>query len=246
MNAFRALTATELKLFFRERQQVFWTFLYPLLMIWLFGAIFGRETVYGTTYSNAYIPSWLGVNLLTISLYTIGTTLANYRETGVLKRYRATPLRSWAVLAAHSVYGLSVFLLSAAVMIAEGRLLFHLSMPRSPGWVLAGFALSVLALFPFGLFCASLARTTRASAAISTVVLNVMLLFSGATFPLFMFPSFLQDVARALPLYYVVDLLRRAWAHASLGPSAADVWVLPGIGVAAAALASWLFRRQPA
>ena len=54
----------------------------------------------------------------------------------------------------------------------------------------------------------SLAKNVRAAAAISSLLLNLMLFLSGATFPLQMMPSFIQPVAKVLPLYYVIDLLR--------------------------------------
>lgn len=244
MNAFVALSVTELRLFFRERQAVFWTFLYPLAMLWLFGEIFGKQQINGVSYSDMYVPSWIGVNLLTVSLYTIGTTLAGYRERGILKRFQATPVRPWVVLAAHATFGLVIFLISLSVLILEGALLFHLDAPKSLSGTLIGLLVSILALFPFGLFIAALARNTRTSAALSAIVLNVMLLFSGATFPLTLFPVGLRAVAKVFPLYYVVDLLRHAWNAVKGSSVTVDVIVLLSICVVTAALASRLFRWQ--
>lgn len=240
------LARSEVRLFFRERQAVFWTFLYPMLMIWLFGVIFGKQKLGGIPYAEMYVPSWIGVSVLTIALYTIGTTLTAYRERGILKRYQATPVRPWTVLGAHVVYGVLVLVLTAAVMIAEGRLLFGLTMPKSVGGVLFAALLSVFALFPFGLLLASLAKNVRSAAALSALVLNIMLLFSGATFPLAIFPAFLRSVAHWLPLYYVIDLLRTAWNQKGFAGSWNDVWVLLAIGVVSIALASRTFRWQDA
>ena len=244
MRAFFNLSVIELRLFFRERQSVFWTFLYPVAMLWLFGVMFGKYQVDGVSYSNAYVPSWIGVNLLTISLFTIGTTLANYREREILKRYQATPIRSYTVLGAHAVLGIVIFLISAVIMVVEGTFLFNLSVPKSISGLLLSLAVSLFAMFPFGLFLASIVKNTRAAAALATVVLNVMLLFSGATFPLQEFPPSLQQVAKALPLYYVVDLLRKAWNSASLGSSVNDVWILLAICIVTSVLAARLFRWQ--
>lgn len=241
MRAFLALAVSELRLFFRERQAVFWTFLYPVVMLWLFGAIFGKYDVDGTSYSDAYVPSWIGTNILSVALYTIGTTLASYRERSVLKRVQATPVKPWTVLAAHGAFGVVIVLLSTAVLVAEGALFFHLNAPRLPAGVAAGLVLSVLALFPFGVLLAALAKNTRTSAALSAVVLNLMLLFSGATFPLAMFPAGLRDAAHALPLYFVIDLLRRAWNSPDWSGLATDACVLLCVCAAAALLAGRLF-----
>ncbi|OFW75507.1 MAG: hypothetical protein A2201_02985, partial [Alicyclobacillus sp. RIFOXYA1_FULL_53_8] len=166
MTALGRLAWMEIKLFFRERQAMFWTFLFPVLMIWLFGEMFGKEKIGGMSFSDAYVPSWVAVNLLTTSLFTIGTTLSSYRQTGVLRRLQATPLQSWVILASHMAYGLLVFVVSALVIVGFGAAAFHLDMPKYPGSTIIALALSVLALFPFGLFAASLAKNVRAAAAI--------------------------------------------------------------------------------
>lgn len=242
MTALGRLAWMEIKLFFRERQAMFWTFLFPVLMIWLFGEMFGKEKIGGMSFSDAYVPSWIAVNLLTTSLFTIGTTLSSYRQTGVLRRLQATPLKSWVILASHMAYGLLVFVVSALVIVGFGAAAFQLDMPKYPGSTIIALALSVLALFPFGLFMASLAKNVRAAAAISSVLLNLMLFLSGATFPLQLMPSFIQHVAKILPLYYVIDLLRQTWNFSSLWKNQLDVIVLAGMFVVFTVLATRFFR----
>ncbi len=242
MNALLRLASVETKLFFREKQAVFWTFLFPVLMIWLFGAMFGNQKIEGFSYSDAYVPSWVAVQLLTTSLFTLGTTLTGYRETGVLRRFQATPLRPQVVLAAHIAYGLIVFIMSAIVVFVFGALVFHLNAPKHLTSTIAAMALSVCALFPFGLLLASLARNTRTAAAVSSLVLNLMMFLSGATFPLSIMPKFLQGVARALPLYYVIDLLRQTWNVSPIADHMTDVVVLAGLCVVSGVLAARFFR----
>ena len=105
MSIVARLTWMEMKLFFRDKQNVFWTFLFPILMIWLFGSLFGDQRMPGgLSYSNMYVPSWIGVNLLTTSLFTIGTALVLYRVQGILRRYQATLLRPQMVLGAHMLW----------------------------------------------------------------------------------------------------------------------------------------------
>ena len=242
MNALLRLASVETKLFFREKQAVFWTFLFPVLMIWLFGAMFGNQKIEGFSYSDAYIPSWVAVQLLTTSLFTLGTTLTGYRESGVLRRFQATPLRPWVVLMAHIAYGLIVFIMSAAVVFIFGTLAFHLNAPKHLTSTIAAMALSVCALFPFGLLLTSLARNTRTAAAVSSLLLNLMLFLSGATFPLAFMPKFLQGVARALPLYYVIDLLRQTWNVSPITSHMTDVAVLAGLCLVSSVLAARFFR----
>lgn len=242
MNGLWQLARAETRLFFRERQAVFWTFLFPLLMIWLFGEIFGSQKVDGLTYSDAYIPSWLAVNLLTTALFTIGSTLTSYRQIGVLRRLQATPLRARTVMTAHMAYGLVVFVMSAVIVVAFGALAFHLQAPKYLWGTILATVLSIVALFPFGLLMTCFARNARTSAAISSVLLNLMLFLSGATFPLSMMPSFLQHVARILPLYYVIDLLRETWSIRPFVRNVSDIVFLCSLSVLSILLSARFFR----
>ncbi|WP_018130844.1 ABC transporter permease [Effusibacillus pohliae] len=242
MTSLARLTAIEIKLFFREKAAVFWTFLFPVMMIWLFGAMFGDKKIGGISYINAYVPSWIAINLLTTAVFTLGTVLTGYRETGVLRRFQATPVRPWMVIGAHVVHGTLIFLISAAVLFLFGLLAYGMQTPKDVGSTILAVALSILAIFPFGLFITSLAKNTRTAAAISSLVLNLMLFLSGATFPLEMMPKFLQTVAKILPLYYVIDLLRQTWNNAPIWENGLDVAVLAGLSVASILLAVRFFR----
>ena len=242
MNHILRLTFMESKLFLREKQAVFWTFLFPILMIWLFGAMFGNQKIGQMSYSNAYIPSWIAINMLTTALFTIGTVLTEYREQGILRRYQATPIRPGKVITAHILYGTLIFIVSAAIIFIFGRLAYNLDNPKYLGSTLLAFLLSIFAIFPFGLFLTSLGKNSRTAAAISSVVLNLMLFLSGATFPLEMMPQFLQGVAKFLPLYYVIDLMRQTWNFSPITDQLTDVWVLLGIGVVSTVLAVRFFN----
>ncbi|PWI58570.1 ABC transporter permease [Sulfoacidibacillus thermotolerans] len=242
MNGLWRLLVIETKLFFREKQAVFWTFLFPLAMIWLFGEMFGKSSVDGMSYSDAYVPSWLAINMLTIALFTIGTTLSSYRQTGVLRRLQATPVPSWMILAAHMAYGIVIFSFSALVVILFGKLQFQLNWPKYWGSTFLALFLSVAALFPFGLLLTSFAKNPRTAAAISSLLLYLMLFLSGATFPVSEMPKFLQQISKILPLYYVIDLLRKTWNFYPISKEGTDVWVLVVIFIGSILLAPRFFR----
>jgi ABC-2 type transport system permease protein len=242
MTALYKLTVLETKMFFRDKLSVFWTFLFPILMIWIFGVMFGDQIEGPLTFSEIFVPAWIGVNIVTTSFFTLGTVLANYRENGVLRRYKATPLQPWKILFAHTVQGTVIFSISAILLVVFGMLMFDLSLPKHPGSVLVALLISIIAFFPFALFITSLAKNTQAAAAISSLFLNLMLFLSGATFPMELMPTVLQYVGKVLPLYYVIDLLRDTWNHAHIWEKGLDVGVLLGISVISTLLASRYFR----
>lgn len=242
MNTVVKLANLETKMFFRDRLSVFWTFLFPVVMIWLFGSMFSGDMAGPFTFAEVFIPSWIGVNIVTTSFFTLGTVLAGYRETGVLRRYQSTPLQPWKILAAHTVQGTVIFLISALLLMIFGMVMYDLQLPLYIGSTLLALFISILAFFPFALFVTSLAKNTQSAAAISSLFLNLMLFLSGATFPLEMMPTILQYVSKVLPLYYVIQLLRGTWNEAPISEYGLEVGILLGIAVVSVVLASRYFR----
>ena len=94
-------------------------------------------------------------------LFTLGTVLTNYRETGVLRRYQSTPLQPWKILAAHTFQGTVIFAISAMLLMVFGMLFYDLTLPAYIGSTLLSLLISILAFFPFALFLTSLAKTLR-------------------------------------------------------------------------------------
>ncbi|MFG6147708.1 ABC transporter permease [Halobacillus sp. B23F22_1] len=242
MNAVIKLARLETKMFFRDRLSVFWTFLFPVVMIWLFGSMFGDTAMGNFSFAELFVPSWIGVNIVTTSFFTLGTVLAGYRETGVLRRYKSTPLASWKILAAHTLQGTVIFGISAVLLMVFGMLMYDLHLPVYIGSTLLALLISILAFFPFALFITSLAKNTQAAAAISSLFLNLMLFLSGATFPLEFMPTVLQYASKILPLYYVIELLRGTWNEGPITDYGLEVMILLSIGVVSVFLASRFFR----
>ncbi|RWR04948.1 ABC transporter permease [Siminovitchia fortis] len=242
MNKIVKLSVMETKLFFREKMAVFWTFLFPVLMIWLFGAMFGSAKIGGMTYSNAYIPSWIAVNILTTAFFGIGTVMANYREKGILRRYQVTTVRPWMVLTAQTVQGTVIFTISAVIILIFGFLVFDLHVPKYLGSTLLAILLSLVAFFPFGLLINSIAKSVRTASAISSLAMNLMIFLSGATFPIEWMPNVLRVIAHILPLYYVIDLIRQTWNFTPIWENGVDVAVLLGVAIVSIILSSRFFR----
>lgn len=242
MNKIVKLSVIEIKLFFREKMAIFWTFLFPILMIWLFGAMFGNSKIGGMNYSDAYIPSWIAVNIMTTAFFGIGTVMANYRERGILRRYQVTTVRPWMVLTAQTVQGTVIFAISAVIIVIFGLIKFDLHVPRYLGSTVLAMILSLIAFFPFSLLLNSIAKNVRTASAISSLALNIMIFLSGATFPLQMMPKYIRDAAHLLPLYYVIDLTRQTWNFTPIWENGVDVVVLVGIAIVSIVLSSRFFR----
>jgi ABC-2 type transport system permease protein len=164
------------------------------------------------------------------------------RESGVLRRYRATPLRPACYLAASVAVYLAVSLVGMAILAAAGKIVFDLRLAGSWLDVLAAFILSALAFFSSGYLIASLAPTARIAQTIGMVVFFPMMFLSGAGMPLQLLPENLRRVSDFLPLTYVVRLMQGLWFGQAWSDLSRPVLVLVAILIVGAIASAYFFR----
>lgn len=237
------MTKTELKLFLRDPIAAFFTLLFPLMMLFLFGSIFGNEPdpdLGGRGQVDVSVPGYIGVIIATTAILGLPINLASYRAGGILRRFRATPLRPSVVLGSQVAVGALFTTLGSALLIVAGRIFFGLHLPEQPAVVLGAFLLSSASIYAFGFILASVLPTARTAQSTGMVVLFPMMFLSGAALPRPLLSETIQDVAQALPLSHVVTLMNDAWSGAGWNPTAA--LVLVGVMVAGVGLSARLFR----
>lgn len=245
MRGFFRLTWIETKLFWREWQAVFFTFIFWPMLLFIFGAIFRNDPQalsgdFGSV--DVLVPGFIAIGIATNGLFTIGGVLSSYRERGILRRFQATPLRPVLVLAAQLLVAYGMTLLSALLLILLARLFFGLRVSGTLPAIFVAFTLSALGLFAFGFLIGSLFETARVTYAVNTTVLFSMIPLSGALFKLEVMPPFMQVIAQLIPLTYAVELLRDVWLGRGLLSSWTNVAVLTGLLLGCTLMAGKAFR----
>ena len=237
----------QFKLYLREPLAFFFSLAYPVLLLLLFGFIYGNQPApefwgrnFGTV--DASVPAYTAIIIGTVALMGIPIDTATNRETGVLRRYRATPLHPVAYLIATIAVYLVIALLGMVLLVLTGKLVFGLRMAGSWVSILAAFILSAFSFFSVGYLIASVVPTSRMAQAVGMVIFFPMMFLSGAGLPLQLLPEGLQKVSDFLPMSYVVRLIQGLW----FGNSWADLWVpaliLVGILAGGTVLSSRMFR----
>jgi len=240
------LTWLEVKIFVREPLGVIGTVLVPALTFVVVGRIVGPPMRRGVR----TLPPIVSVDLpiLTAMLIAISAVLslvaviAIYREGGILKRLRATPLRPATILTAHVLVKLLFTAISIAIMVLGGRGYY----PVPPDVPLMSFSLGVLvstvAILSLGFVLASLAPTARFAQPIGALILYPMLGVSGLFAPIEEMPSRLQTLARFTPFTYAVSLLRGLWRGEGWRAHSVDVAALVLVFLVCIVAATKLFR----
>jgi ABC-2 type transport system permease protein len=245
MKSLLKMTWMETKLFLREPIGAFFTLVFPLMMLFLFGSIYGNEP---SQYFNGYgsmdvsVPAYTAMIIGTSGLMSITITMAAYRENGILRRLRATPISPLVVLAAQVIVVFAMTCLGMVLLIVAGKLVYHVRFEGSALSVLAGFVLSSLSFFGLGFILAGIMPTARTAQVVGMVLLYPMLFLSGAGFPRELLPEAIKKVSTFLPLTYVVNLLRGLWIGEAWSNHLLNVGVLTGILIIGVIISAITFR----
>jgi ABC-2 type transport system permease protein len=245
MKGFWKLTWAEIKLYVRQPEAAFFTLVFPMLLLFLFGSIYGNKPTPffgGRGMVDVSTPAYLAMIIGSTGLMSIAITVSSYREKGVLRRYRATPLRPAAVLASQIVVSFLMTLFGGTLLIVFARLVYGLRFEGRPMDVLFGFTLSSLSFFAVGFLLASVARTARAANILGMVLFFPNLFLSGATIPKQTFPQAVKAVSKFIPLTHVVDLLQGLWIGDALSRHVLELSVLAGLLVLGVAVSAKAFR----
>jgi ABC-2 type transport system permease protein len=245
MKSLLKMTWMETKLFLREPIGAFFTLVFPLMMLFLFGSIYGNqpEAMFGGQGTiDISIPAYTAMIIATTGLMSITITMAAYRENGVLRRLRTTPVNPLVVLAAQVIVLFLMTTFGMLLLIIAGKLVYHVRFEGSALNVLAGFVLCSLSFFALGFVLAGLMPTARTAQVVGMVLLYPMLFLSGAGFPRELLPETIKKVSTFLPLTYVVNLLRGLWVGQAWGSHLFDISVLAGILVVGVVISALTFR----
>jgi ABC-2 type transport system permease protein len=232
MKSLTKMTWVEAKLFLREPMSAFFTLVFPLMYLFLFGAISGNKPTPqfgGQRTIDASIPGLAAMIICITGLMSTTMTMSTYREKGVLRRLRTTPVSPLVVLVAQAIVVFAMSGLGMLLLVTAGKLVYHVRFEGNPFNVLAGFVLSSLSFFGIGFILAGTMPTVRSAWVVGMVLLYPMLLLSGAFFTVELLPAAVQKVSAFIPLTYVVNLLRGLWAGEPWGNLMLDVGVLGGM-----------------
>src|SRR5215469_1628958 len=124
----------EIKLFFRQRESVVFTFALPIILLVLFGQIFhGKIDGTGVSFRQYFIARIVASGLMSATFVNLGVSIAADRDDGTLSRLAGTPLSPVGYFAGKAVLAFVVCLLEVAALLAVGVAILGLHLPSSPG-----------------------------------------------------------------------------------------------------------------
>jgi ABC-2 type transport system permease protein len=232
-------------LFWRNRESAVFVFVFPPMLFLLLGAVYDG-TIEGVPAADRLLVGIIGYGCANTAFGGLAITLVFRRESGTLKRLRATPLPAATYLAAVLVSTLLVFALQMIVTVALGVLLYDAQGAESWAALVPVVLLGGVAFAGLGFGAASLIRSAEGSSAVVNLIILPMAFLSGSFGPTSSYPDALQAIADVLPLTYLIELVEAAYLNGeSLTGHPEAVAVLAAWGVAGYAVAARRFGWQP-
>lgn len=213
LHGFWKLSWIEMKVFVREPMGVVGMLLMPVVIY----VVMGRFVSLGPEAASAADGGPFNLAILAALIIAIGavlslvTIITIYREGGILKRLRATPLSPVTILSAHVFVKLVFTVLSLAALVVAGRRFSPGALDVNLPSFTAALLLGTLSILSLGFVIASIVPTARFAQPIGAAVLYPMIALSGLFFPLDRLPTALRAVAYALPTTHAVSLMEGVW-----------------------------------
>jgi ABC-2 type transport system permease protein len=236
----------EQKLFWRSRELAFFTFLLPILFFLLLGSAYGDEEINGVSGYQYLLAGMIGYGAASTTFAGLALLLVIRRESGVLKRLRATPLPPATYVAAVLASIILIFLVEAVILLAIGRFAFDVPLAGSIASLVVVLLIGAASFAALGIGLTALIRSAEGSSAVVNALYLPLSFISGAFFAKDAFPEVLQALAAILPLSHLIELTRDVmvfddtiWDH--LG----DVAIVVAWGLAGLIVAVRGFRWEP-
>ena len=237
-----ALTMSRIRLAIRNRAFLFFSLIMPIAFLFIYAELFGRGNRQAVPYLLAEVLA------LTVmgSFWGLSVQLVTFREQGILRRFRVTPVGASAMLASSLLSNYFLTLPTIVIEFFLSRWVFHMSGFGNLTSIFVLVTLGTISFASLGLIVASVTNTMQETQIINQIIWFIFLFISGATIPFPILPGMVQAVAVFLPATYLVSGLQRAMIdHAAITTLGTYMASLVGCALIAFLVAAQLFRWDP-
>ncbi|CAL9656884.1 hypothetical protein SUDANB1_06816 [Streptomyces sp. enrichment culture] len=231
----------EIRQFFRQRDQVVFTFAFPVVLLFLFASIF-RDDVEGAgiTAAQLYVPAMMAAGIMSTSFQALGISIAIERQDKVLRRLRGTPMPPAAYFLGKIWLVLFTGVLETVLLLLVGTTCYGVDLPSDAGrwfdlvWI---FVLGITACALLGIAISSVPDSANSAGSVVVLPFLVLQFVSGVYISVGTIPDWMLTVGALFPLKWMCQGLRGVFL-----PESAQVLEQAGSwepGRVALVLAAW-------
>lgn len=233
--------ALEIKQFFRQRDQVVFTFAFPVVFLFLFASIFSDDVEgAGIKASQLYVPAMMAAGIMSTSFQSLGISIAVERDEKVLRRLRGTPMPPAAYFLGKIWLVLVTGILETAILLLVGTTLYDVRLPSDAGkwfafaWI---FVLGLTGCALLGIAVSSVPKSSKSASSVVVLPFLVLQFISGVYIAIDTIPDWMLNIGAWFPLKWMCQGLRGVFL-----PDSAQVLEQAGtweLGRTALVLGAW-------
>ncbi len=245
MRGFWRLTWTEFRIFLREPLGVLATVGIPLAAFLVLGRSLAprlAQSPRAAEFAATGLPVFACLLISLSAATSLVAIISIYREGGILRRLKATPLSPVTILSAHVVLKLGLTVATLGLLVVAGRRFYPVPIEVDLAAFALALVLATLALLAVGFVVASAVPTARFAQPVASALLYSLLFVSGAAFPIAALPPVWRTAAQLSPVTHAYQLLAGVWAGEPLAAAALPAGALVVDMVICVALSARIFR----
>ncbi|MEY8428632.1 ABC transporter permease [Lachnospiraceae bacterium 46-15] len=247
MKVFAVICKMELQLFMRDFFSFFFVLVFPVLMLFLFGGIYGNTPIYDgadVKMMDISVPAYSVMVTGVTGLMSLPLTLSGYKEKKIYKRFDATPVGKKSIILAQVFTNLIMTLIGIVILLVVGTLLYQIQIKGAFFSIFVSVLLSIGAMFSMGFLFTAMGRDLKSTSLLCYLFYFIMLFLSGATMPDMLFPDTIKKISDFLPMTYAVDLMQGVFAGGSLRMHGTELLILGSVTVICSGVGAVLYRRK--
>lgn len=246
MNAIRmgfGRIGIELKQFFRDRESAVFNFLLPMILLVIFGSVFGGQELgtSGITFAQYFVAGMIASGILYTSFQNLAISIPMEREDGTLKRLQGTPMPRAAYFIGKIGMVFVAYIAQVTILIAVGVIFYGIDLPTTPLAIFTFIWVSVLGLIAWtllGIAYSVVPKQGKGAAALVSPIVLVLQFTSGVFFVFSDLPQWMQTFASLFPLKWLTQAMRSVFL-----PDTAAAMEVAGsfeLGMTAVVLVIWI------
>jgi ABC-2 type transport system permease protein len=237
----RRRVTIELKQFFRDRNSAVFNFAFPMVLLVIFGSVFGgQEIAPGITFAQYFVAGMIASGVLYTSFQNLAIAIPLEREDGTLKRLQGTPMPKGSYFLGKIGTVFVAYVAQVTILITVGVLFYGIDLPQTTLQWFTFLWASVLGLVGctlLGIAFSVVPKTGKGASAVATPIVLVLQFTSGVFFVFSQLPQWMQTFASLFPLKWLAQAMRSVFLPESAAVAeVAGSWEL---GMCAFMLALW-------